>query len=1170
MTNRLDVASPARPAWLAAVILLAVIVLAYAPISFLGRTLAPTAYVPFAATGEPAGRIAEAHFNVDLATPAYYEAPINRLAGRFWREGILPLWNPYQGSGTPLAAQMSTRVFFPYQVLEDIAPEALTDAFLLGRLWLAALGTFAFLRLLGIGFISACGGAVFFALSGGLTWFINLEQMANVAMMVPAHMAAVALLTEHRRIRVGVPAVAATSALILLAGQPETALFALALGGILALWRLVQLSLPVAQPLAIWFILASALGAALAAPLLVPFFELMNQGFHLHGADSMMGTRDATGLRFFGGIIFPTLTMQLTPPQDVTYNGIWDLLGGYCGLVVPLLIALALARGCNRWRGILLLLGGSGLVIVLKNFGVPPFLWLGHLPFFDQVWSQRWAGPVWTFAFAAAAGIAMEILANGDAARRGKHFLTAAGVVAVALLTALPLAIESLATLTDQPGRLVGALVALAAGAAVAVITTKRLSGKAGVAIIALALSELWFDIPKGYDAAAQLRQALPVLLLALAGWLTLRNQAIAAALAAFAAIGGYIAVDHGALKGFPTRHDAYARTPYMDFLAANIGSSRVVGLGGIMFPQAASALGLRDINYINALSPQSFQAFATQILQSEAPNHFESLWLTGRPRPLSAPEQLPRLHDPGQEFLELRKGYEFLGTRFIATPRDWNLLQTPSTRPALASPKMPTMIAVSGKMTASDQLRRDDDARRLTDDNPGTGWHVTNRPEVARHWVAIQMDEAVIVDAIAVQPLDRSQFWIYDHAVFEGSDDGEVWVSLARLGISLNKIPASGPGWLSWRFDNDHAYRHYRLVIDDPFGGLASLQVGRWVGSNSIVSAAPIGAPPADIVAPIAVKASDSNSDAQSPERVLDANPATYWHARYPLSTDTRWLRFEFDRPQSLGTVAILTRQDTSQLWHGPRLMVQAAATPDGPWNDLATVNLPPTPLAAGDWVTAHFDNRASFRYYRIISDDQAFLSVAELRWGPASTIVAPAAPLQLIYDGETRIYENVTALPRAFTVADVLTVTTQQQALAAFNQTHFMPRWQAVVEMSEPRPIRLDPASNDAYVVLVEDRPGRVVVELESQGPSFLVLTDTHYPGWQARVNGEIVDIFRVNGVSRGVLVPGGGSTVEFTYLPHSFRIGLAIALLALLAIAAIAFTGGGTGRRKAAHAE
>jgi hypothetical protein len=60
--------------------------------------------------------------------------------------------------------------------------------------------------------------------------------------------------------------------------------------------------------------------------------------------------------------------------------------------------------------------------------------------------------------------------------------------------------------------------------------------------------------------------------------------------------------------------------------------------------------------------------------------------------------------------------------------------------------------------------------------------------------------------------------------------------------------------------------------------------------------------------------------------------------------------------------------------------------------------------------------------------------------------------------------------------------------------------------------------------------------------------VLTDNHYPGWKAEVDGREVPVDRVDYLFRGVRVGAGAHTVEFRYEPLSWRIGWIVSLVAL----------------------
>jgi hypothetical protein len=77
-------------------------------------------------------------------------------------------------------------------------------------------------------------------------------------------------------------------------------------------------------------------------------------------------------------------------------------------------------------------------------------------------------------------------------------------------------------------------------------------------------------------------------------------------------------------------------------------------------------------------------------------------------------------------------------------------------------------------------------------------------------------------------------------------------------------------------------------------------------------------------------------------------------------------------------------------------------------------------------------------------------------------------------------------------------------------------------------------------------------------------LVVTDTHYPGWEARVDGRPAPLLRANGYLRAVAVPPGLHRVEMRYRPRSLAIGGAVSAGSLLLVAAGFLAAGRHGRR------
>jgi membrane protein YfhO len=154
--------------------------------------------------------------------------------------------------------------------------------------------------------------------------------------------------------------------------------------------------------------------------------------------------------------------------------------------------------------------------------------------------------------------------------------------------------------------------------------------------------------------------------------------------------------------------------------------------------------------------------------------------------------------------------------------------------------------------------------------------------------------------------------------------------------------------------------------------------------------------------------------------------------------------------------------------------------------------------------------------------------------------------------YDGQTRVYENMKVRPRAFLV-DRSTPLRGAAALRAIRDGALDFSREAIVD--EPLDTSMQPeAARGAPGTAVIRRYTDTGVSIETQadGRRLLVLTDIHYPGWTARVDGVATPIHRTNYAFRGVTVPPGRHIVEFRYEPRSFRIG------ALMSVTAIAVVG------------
>ncbi len=82
-----------------------------------------------------------------------------------------------------------------------------------------------------------------------------------------------------------------------------------------------------------------------------------------------------------------------------------------------------------------------------------------------------------------------------------------------------------------------------------------------------------------------------------------------------------------------------------------------------------------------------------------------------------------------------------------------------------------------------------------------------------------------------------------------------------------------------------------------------------------------------------------------------------------------------------------------------------------------------------------------------------------------------------------------------------------------------------------------------------LLSYRANKVFIECNAKTDAFLYVSDTHYPGWRAYIDGKRTEIYRANLAFRAVKIPAGTHRVEFRYIPLSFYIGFVVTIFGVL---------------------
>jgi len=151
--------------------------------------------------------------------------------------------------------------------------------------------------------------------------------------------------------------------------------------------------------------------------------------------------------------------------------------------------------------------------------------------------------------------------------------------------------------------------------------------------------------------------------------------------------------------------------------------------------------------------------------------------------------------------------------------------------------------------------------------------------------------------------------------------------------------------------------------------------------------------------------------------------------------------------------------------------------------------------------------------------------------------------------------VFENGRVLPRAW-LASGEVVAGDEEMLNVIRTgrlaggSEWDPISTALVE--GPTGAAFGPSPSQGRAEVVAHEANYVGVKTSSAAPSLLVLSENHYPGWRAYVDGEAADLLRVNYNLRGVALAAGEHEVEFVYRPASVIVGLLISLLTALALA------------------
>lgn len=418
--------------------------------------------------------------------------------------GQLPLWNPYEGFGTPLLGEMQSAALFPFTWLQALPKGQSLEQALLQVV--AGIGTLLFLRKLGLSWRAALAAGLLFELNGVFAWLRN--AIYNPVAFLPWLFLIVESLYDcntrklsfSRRLH-WIALGGLISSLAVYSGFPEEVYLYSILVLIWTIFRFFGLSGRSRLDFAADIGLFAFVGGILSLPVLLAFANYLPQ--------AVLGGHSENG--FYGAFLSPAVLLQYLLPYvygpifkagSPDISGIWGSTGGYLGLA-PLLCGATVLQLPER-RAVKFLLLIWIVIAVGVSHGLPGiYQAFMLLPLTKIAACFRYLDASWIFAFVVLIGLLLDELERTAWRTTQRALLiAAAGVfiaIAIAAIAAESVLLPGLRQFDAvRTGASVSALVAAAVLAWVVHLACRKESSGVPAALAFLVVAEalLNFAVP--------------------------------------------------------------------------------------------------------------------------------------------------------------------------------------------------------------------------------------------------------------------------------------------------------------------------------------------------------------------------------------------------------------------------------------------------------------------------------------------------------------------------------------------------------------------------------------------------------------------------------------------------------------------------------------------------
>jgi hypothetical protein len=181
--------------------------------------------------------------------------------------------------------------------------------------------------------------------------------------------------------------------------------------------------------------------------------------------------------------------------------------------------------------------------------------------------------------------------------------------------------------------------------------------------------------------------------------------------------------------------------------------------------------------------------------------------------------------------------------------------------------------------------------------------------------------------------------------------------------------------------------------------------------------------------------------------------------------------------------------------------------------------------------------DNAAPFGFNRIITPqktDSRLIDLLGVQYVLSFSDLPKTKFEKVFTEGKTKVFKNKDVSPRAFLVNNIVLANNKDEALRALFDNKNDLHKTAIVESIPADLAEKRLTSGSAEIVSYKDN--EVIVKTSTSAESFLVLMDSFYPTWKAKVctvqNENCTDLLIVltNYNFRGIFIPGGNHHIVF----------------------------------------